>query len=352
MKVLVTGGWFDDEGDAVVWLVDFSAGTAEVWLNWLPPKNLRVARRGFAGGDLNASASELYVAAHAAVVRISVDKAAVTGVMHQPCMNDLHHVTVAKERLLVANTGLSAVEVFGVDGQFVGSHSMLPAWLNHRRLAGGLRSEFDVDLVPGWDRQAESNVRAETVLGPDRDPYFSTDRTSRPFHQCHLPDYLHINHVAAVGHRWFATCFADGSLRDVLTGHVVRQFPGKYLHDGNLHGDSFWLTSIDGFLLELDATDLVERRRIDVFSQGHHGWCRGLAVTDCYLVVGLTEVRPSSMPRHHWSSYSVASSETSVLLLERSTGKLLQRVNLSNGVRHSKLYSVLPVPENGAGGVC
>jgi sugar lactone lactonase YvrE len=66
--------------------------------------------KGFAGGSL-ADDGTLYVAAHAAVARVDPETATVTGVLHQPCMNDLHHVAALGERLFVSNTGLGAVDV-------------------------------------------------------------------------------------------------------------------------------------------------------------------------------------------------------------------------------------------------
>ena len=69
MKALVTGGYFDQGGDGVVWLVDLAAERAEVLLRWTPPAHLHVPNKGFAGGSLGTD-GQLYVAAHAAVVRI------------------------------------------------------------------------------------------------------------------------------------------------------------------------------------------------------------------------------------------------------------------------------------------
>ena len=68
-------------------------------------------------------------AAHAAVVRIDVHHARVTGVLHQPCMNDLHHVLVLEDQLHVANTGLGARQ-FWQGRSFL--ESILPARMGQR----------------------------------------------------------------------------------------------------------------------------------------------------------------------------------------------------------------------------
>ena len=337
MKALVTGGYFDQRGDGVVWLVDLAAERAEVLLRWTPPAHLRVPTKGFAGGSLGADGL-LYCAAHAAVVRIDPHRAEVTGVLHQPCMNDLHHVAALDDRLYVSNTGLGAVDALDHDGRFLGSHALLPAWVNARRIQG---SDFPAEappVRPGWSGEPP----APWSQPREDDGYHSVDRRSAPFHRLKVPDHLHVNHVARVGGRLLATCFADGTLRDLHGFDVAARLDGHFLHDGIVHGDAFWLTAIDGGVIELDAATLRERRRIDAFASGHHGWCRGLAVTNDHLAVGLTEVRRGRLPRHRWADRGPDGSETSVLLLDRRDGRLLSRVDLTDQARHAKLYSVLP----------
>lgn len=337
MRALVTGGYFDDDGEGVVWLVDLAAERSDAIVRWTPPAHLRVATKGFAGGSL-ADDGTLYVAAHAAVARVDTETATVTGVLHQPCMNDLHHVAALGERLFVSNTGLGAVEVLDRDGTFLGSHALLPAWVNARRMAGDDPPLDAPPVRPGWDGLSP----APWPAARNEDGYHATDRRSAPFHRLKVPDHLHVNHVAAVGDRLLATCFADGTLRDLRTFEVAARLPGAFLHDGIVHDGALWLTAIDGTILELDAHTFVERRRLSAFGTGHFGWCRGLAVSDQHLLVGLTEVRRGRLPRHRWAEREPEGSETSVLLLDRADGRLLARVVLSDAARHSKLYSVLP----------
>jgi hypothetical protein len=337
VKALVTGGYYDAGGDGVVWLVDLATERAEVVLRWEPPPHLHVPTKGFAGGSLAAN-GDLFIAAHAAIVRVDARAARVSGVLHQPCMNDLHHVAIDGNRLLVSNTGLGAVDVLGVDGAFLGSHALLPAWINARRIGGADPAEWSEVLELSWEG-------AEPVPWPvaaDVDGYYSAHRRAAPFHQLKVRDHLHLNHVAVAGDRILATCFADGSLRDVGRLEVVWQRAGAYLHDGVVDGDSFWLTAIDGTLLELDSATLDERRELAVFDTGHHGWCRGLAISREHLLVGLTQVRRERLPRHRWANRGPDGSETSVLLLDRG-GRLQSRVDLTDATRHSKLYSIIPL---------
>jgi hypothetical protein len=337
VKALVTGGYFDDSGEGVIWLVDLATERSDVLLRWTPPAYLCVPTKGFAGGSL-ADDGMLYVATHAAVARVDPERATVTGVLHQPCMNDLHHVAAIEGRLLVSNTGLSAVDVLGLDGAFLGSHALLPAWANARRIAGEDLPPTAPPVRPGWDGEPPASWPAPS----GDDGYHAMDRRSAPFHRLKVPDHLHVNHVAAVGDRLLATCFADGTLRDLRTFEIAARLPGAFLHDGIVHYDALWLTAIDGTIIELDARTLVERRRLSTFDTGRFGWCRGLAVGDRHLLVGMTEVRRGRLPRHRWAEREPEGSETSVLLLDRADGRLLARVALSDAGRHSKLYSVLP----------
>ncbi len=339
MKALVTGGYFDGSGEAVVWHVDLRTEEATVLTRWTPPPHLRVSGRGFTGGSLDQN-GKLYVGCHAAVARIDTDSGEITGVLHQPCMNDVHHVLVEHGRLYVANTGLDSIDVFDLDGRFLVSHAALPGWINHRRLQGEDPEDFDRALRPGWSGAAGSlGLRRQTGDG-----YHDFDRSERPFHQCRVPDHLHLNHVALMGPRLLATSFSTGRLIDMHRLETVWSLPGAYLHDGQHHDGHHWMTSIDGRVFAVDDTSLETAHILDTFSTtGRTGWCRGLAVTEVGLLLGLTEVRSSWLPRHRWSEADPTTSETSVLLVGRNDGALLARVDLTDRARLAKIYSVLPL---------
>jgi hypothetical protein len=157
-----------------------------------------------------------------------------------------------------------------------------------------------------------------------------------------VPDHLHVNHVAAVGDRLLATCFADGTLRDLRTFEVAARLPGAFLHDGIVHDERC------GSRRSTARSSSSTRTR----SSSGDGSRRSAPATSVgvgaspsatrHLLVGLTEVRRGRLPRHRWAEREPEGSETSVLLLDRADGRLLARVDLSDAARHSKLYSVLP----------
>src|SRR5207253_3861247 len=120
VKLLATITDTLDPGFGRIAAVDLERETAEIVLEWVPPPSLRTSGKGFLGlAWLGAPGkSDLIVCAHAGLCRIDPKTWTVGGVLHQPCMNDLHHVAVHDGRLLVTNTGLDRIDVFEMSGQF------------------------------------------------------------------------------------------------------------------------------------------------------------------------------------------------------------------------------------------
>ena len=313
----------------------------------MPIRLLLVPTKGFAGGTALPDGGAVFVAGHAFVARIDIERARLDGLLHQPCFNDLHHVAVGPraERLWVSNTGLGSVDVLDLDGGFVGSHSLLPAWVNTRRMRGQTPPAWSDALCRGWST-APPPTWSEVVS--EEDGYHSPSSSLRelPFHRTKVRDYLHPNHVGFMGERPLVTCLYDGSVRDLESFRVAARLEGSFPHDGLVRGDSFWLTTIDGQVVCLDlSTDLARVvGSLDTFSStGHYGWCRGLHVGGSELFIGLTEVREGRLPKHRWSDRPPHGSETSVLCVDRQTGRLLERLDLTDRARHLKIYSLIPL---------
>jgi len=344
LTFLVTGGYYDASGECVIWRVDLERERAEPFLQWMPPAHLRVPRKGFAGGGLSAD-GHLYVAAHCAVVRVDVPRARVTGVLYQPSFNDLHHVAVSEGRLYIANTGLGAVDLHDLGGRFLGSHALLPAWVNQQRMNGGDPPGWAEVLEAGWEGSAPAPWPARE--GEDGYHDAGSHRRGAPFSRLKVPDHLHPNHVCVTPAQTLVTCLYDGTVRDLRTFETVLRIKDARPHDGLAVADRFWTTSIDG---KVRAAPLWNGRvtgeaevRLRVFDTGHAGWCRGLWTDGRWMAVGLTEVRRDRMPPYRWAEREPEGTETSIVLLELASGKLLARVDLSDAERHTKVYSLLPV---------
>lgn len=343
MKLLVSSGYFDAVGDGCLWGVDLEAGRAERLLCYTPPERLRVPTRGFTGGCWSSNQDRLYLAGHAAVFRVDPGSWTVDGTLHSPAFNDLHHVAADAERIYVANTGSDSVDVFLINGGFVGSYSLVPGWVLARRMSGVAPRRTDSVEESRWDGVAPAGW---TSVAEDDGYHTPTGvRSVTPYWQAKMPDRMHPNHVCLVDGALLVTCLNDGSIRDVQGFSTIMRTPGMFPHDGLFHEGAIWFTTIDGGVWRLAWPPGGEgpHRVVDVFaSTGHYGWCRGLWMDANTVAVGITEVREGRLPRHRWCERDPRGSETSVLWIDRRSGRLLGRVDLTDAARHSKVYSLLP----------
>lgn len=342
MKFLLTAGYFDPSCEGHLIEIDLTRETSSTRLAYTPPESLRVSDKGFTGAAWSGvpGRSTLFVCGPCAVHQVEPSRWAVTVTWHQRCWNDLHHVAVAGDRVYVVNTGLEAIDVLSMDGSFLGSHALHPGWLSAARVSGfspnreALPALRDVRWPPRDD-----NAQA----APLPQGYYTPPDAELPFAQRKVRDYFHPNHLTIHEGRMLVTRFLDRAVEDVTSyQRVIEDTPGLP-HDGLVDGDRFWITCVNGmviaYAIEGGRVTGREIERFDVFSTGHTGWCRGLAVTRDHLVVGLTAIR--RMPRYRWCDRSFEATETSVVCIERRTGKLAARVPLE-GDRHAKIFSVLP----------
>lgn len=346
MKLLATVSDSLDPGFGRIAVVDLARESAEIVLEWVPPPALRTSGKGFLGlAWLDAPGrSELVACAHAALCRIDPISWTVTGVLHQPCMNDLHHVAVHDGRLLVTNTGLDRVDVFEPSGRFVGGWDLSPAWIAAERLRGRNPSHagFANALQRGWQGS-----------GPalDDEPFqgelAQLAAPSQPFPTRKTRHFAHPNHVTMLGGRPLVTRFIDRSIQDIAHWSLpIPETPG-HPHDGEVFGDRFWITCTTGLVLayaiENDRVTAREVERIDVSQRtGCHGWCRGLIVTDDLIVVSLTALQ--YMPPMGWTDRDLERTETSILAIDRRTLKLMARVDFRAFGQAPKLFGMLELP--------
>jgi hypothetical protein len=347
VRFLVTVGYFDASGEGRLVEIDFERGTQTTRLAYAPPEPLRVAEKGFTGAVWSGSpgASTLFVCGASAVYQVDPKSWTITAIWHQRCMNDLHHVAVTKERVYVVNTGLEAIDVFSLDGLFLGSHALHPGWLSAARQDGfsPARDVLPALLDARWPPHTTETLTQEASVA---DYYAPPDASGAlSFSRRKVRDYAHPNHVAALDGQVLVTRLLDRAVDDVTTfRRVIADAPGLP-HDGLVDGDRFWITCVNGlavaYAIERGRVTGREIERLDVFAAGHTGWCRGLALTRDYLVVGLTSIR--RMPRYRWCERPFEETETSVLCVERATGRLAGRIELEDGGRHPKIFSVLPL---------
>lgn len=347
MKLLATIADTLDPGFGRIAAVDLERECAEIVLEWVPPPSLRTSGKGFLGlawlGD--PGTSELVACAHAALCRIDPTTWTVTGVLHQPCLNDLHHVAVHDGRLLVTNTGLDRVDMFETSGRFVGGWDLSPAWIAAERLGGSnpSRQSWNDALERGWTL-AGTSLQDEPFSGDLQ----SLAASSLAFSTRKTRHFVHPNHVAVVDRRPIVTRFIDRSIQDLSDWSIpIPETPG-HPHDGEACGDCFWITCTTGLIvayaIENGRITPREVERIDIPQRtGRSGWCRGLIVTDELLIVSLTAVR--YRPPFGWSDRDLGETETSIIALDRGTLKLAARVDFQSFGQLPKLFGMLAWPQ-------
>lgn len=328
MELLVTGGWFDETGEC--WLERVAPDRRERVLTFLPEE--RVARKGFTGAAWNGDS--ILVCSFNAVWRF--DRAwRCTGRIHQPDFNDLHGVCVdaRSDRIVVANTGLDAIEVFSLDARFRGRVALSPGWLeaDRQRLGNIGRQDFDKTLKAGWE-----SVARPPRASADGEYYGGGDEV---FHRRKVRDYLHPTHVAvAPDGRILVTLLATREVRCLQSFSTLASIEG-HPHDGMFVGAELWLTTTDGRIWAINEAGEV-RVVMDTSRSGHLGWCRGLAVGPDWVAVGLTAV--SVPPLFPWRADAFERTESSVLWLRRSDGALIGRMDLTDRERGTKVFALLP----------
>lgn len=343
MKVLVTLGYFDESGEGAIVEVDLARETQQPLVRFTPPDWLRVPSKGFTGATWVGAPrhSDLVVCGFNALYRFSGPQLEHTGTLHQPCMNDLHHVACDGERLWVANSGLDSIDVYSVLGKYLGGYRTQPDWIVAERIANRVpsRSAWASLTDPGWKGDPPS-FTPEVPTGH----YYEASDATVPHHKRVVRDFVHPNHIALVGAQVLVTRLQDRAVIDVAALRpVITDAPG-HPHDGERDGDLFWITCVDGVVAgyAVEGERVTGRlvRQLNIFeSTGHTGWCRGLLVTAEHFIVGLTEIRRT--PRYRWSDSAFEETETSILCIEKRTGRLQARVLLAERERHPKVFDVL-----------
>ena len=173
-----------------------------------------------------------------------------------PFFNDVHHVVpTAVGTMLVANSGLEMVVEITTAGEVVAVHNVF-----------------------GDDPWA--------TFSPDRDYRKGVDLK---------PHRAHPNFVFQLGDEPFATRFECRDAVSLRDPSRRIDLGGERVHDGVVHGDHIYFTSVDGHVVVVDRVSLRVVDRLALAA--HHGsdavlgWCRGLLVGDDHVWVGFSRIR-------------------------------------------------------------
>ena len=234
------------------------------------------------------------------------DLAPVAHISH-PVFNDVHHVIPGSPDDDGADTVLVAVS-----GQDAVAHV-----------------DFDGNLLDLW---SVTDGREPVPIDPERDYRIDCDLKPHAIH----PNYL-FRLPDANGHGAGEVWATRFETRDA----VSLTDPGRRIaidrercHDGVVHDGRVWFTTVDGHVVEVDASTLEKRaehpltgRRTDTLL----GWCRGLTfLDDRHVAIGFSRIRHTRF-RHtlSWVRNGLSRSEpTRVAIYDTTSWELVDERDL------------------------
>jgi hypothetical protein len=240
---------------AVILAVDTGTGQCRCTMEYVSPPGLSSHRDEVLFKTGTVAGDRLYLCTQTEVLIYAVPGLELLNRVSLPCFNDLHHVRpTAEGNVLVANSGLDMVLLIRPDG------SVLREW-------------NVLDEHP-WAR-----------FSPNTD-YRSVDTK---------PHTAHPNHVFVIGEEVWATRFHQKDAVCLTT-------PGRRIaidvglpHDGVLHGDRIYFTTVNGYVVVADPHSLVVEDVINL-SELHPpdvqlGWCRSILFEDGRAWIGFSRLR-------------------------------------------------------------
>ena len=210
--------------------------------------------------SLQASAIEdgrLYTCTETEVMVYELPQFGLVHYVSLPLFNDVHHVRPTPAgNIAVANAGLEMVLEITPDGQ----------------------------VVNLWN-----------VLGED--PWLRFD-PARDYRMVSTkPHRAHPNFVFYIGTEPWATRFHQGDAISLEQPGRSIQVSSERIHDGVLHDDHIYFTSVDGKIVIADARSLQIAEIVDLTTLHEDravlGWCRGVLVDGDCIWVGFSRIRPT-----------------------------------------------------------
>jgi len=298
---------------ALILRLDTSSGAVETCAEYRTPPGARASANSsilFKSGFL--TSAELYTCTSTEVIIFSLPDFHKVGYISLPCFNDLHHVRPLSDgTLAAADTGLDMVVRFSRLGELVSACSVL-------REAAWSRFSPNIDY-----RRVESTK----------------------------PHKSHPNFVFELdGQVWVtrfrqrdAVCLSDRTKRI----RIALEGP----HDGVLHGNHIYFTTVDGKVVIVDQKSLQLDRVIELQEIDNKnailGWCRGLLpIDERYVWVGFTRIRKTQFKENVlWVKNVVrpgmSEKPTHIALYDILKRKCLQEIDLeAHGL--NIVFSIFP----------
>lgn len=290
---------------AVVVKADMGAGTLEPVLEYVSPPDVCASMDNasilFKTGTV--VDSQLYVPTQTELLVYRLPEFELQRYVSLPHLNDVHHVRPGRDgTLLVANTGLDMVMEVGADDRVANVWNVLGEnpWA---------RFSPDVDY------------RKVVSTKPHR---------SHPNHVWFLEDEL-----------WVTRCNQHDALCLTRDREPI-PLGDAWVHDGLVRGGRIYFTSVNGFVIVVDAASkqVVGRYDLNAIAGGGPplGWCRGIEVIEeDRVVVGFSRLRPTRWKenvrwvKHRFGGGGVGLKPTRLLTFDLAARTVEQEVNLEPG---------------------
>jgi hypothetical protein len=329
--VLVSGGWFDSSGEC--WVDRVSPRGQERLLTFVPPEPYLVPTKGFTG--MIHHNDRLLICTFNAIWAFD-RSGSCEGRLHLPHFNDLHGIAIdpATNDILVCNTGLDSIERLSMTGTWRARYAMSPPSVECDKLCGNnvSRADFPHRIQAGWQHPPTPEC---SELQSAEDYY---NKSSTPFTSRKLRDFMHPNHVFFSKRAgWCTTLLHDRTIRSLHTHEPIVQYT-QSTHDGIDSDDGIWCTSIDGEVL--CSTRQTTERVCSLRETPVHGWCRGLALTEQHIVVGVTAMR-KQQTHVQWQGGDWKTSTTAVVWFDRKSKQFSNFIDMTDHQRGAKIFAIV-----------
>ena len=245
-RILVSGGFFDQTIGLLTVIEKTTEGLVVVSDNEIehPKPEIAVLGKGITGIAIDGD--YVWACFSNIIAKVRFSDFVIVDVIEDKHFNDLHEITLYKNRLYVANTGYESVDIIDLSTKGIERIDLLGEGLRKNR------------------------------------PKFQQDQDSKP----------HLHHISSI---------TIDDEENIILGMVRQQrilnltkwewIGSKYsspVHDVEFIDGEIWFTTVGGLICNsVETWNLADY-------QSEIGWTRGLAVTDEGMYVGTTAIRESN----------------------------------------------------------
>ncbi|SMM98510.1 hypothetical protein SPONL_2185 [uncultured Candidatus Thioglobus sp.] len=315
MKILTATSHFKGTPRSEIWQIDTETHQKKQ-LMVLPESPFPVSAKGVTG-IVWIDNNTLVVCDFNRVLKINRNTWEIIDEKIDEQFNDLHQITNYKGQLLISNTGRDSIDLLDFDFKTLTRHSLLSEKDFQNREAGN----YEIN-----------------------DEYYDNPKSGLSFSQKKVPDTHHFNYAFQTDKfkdKIIVNCFYDKCLRDLKTFEIISNHLPNHIHDGVIHNDHLWLTTVSGEIykskLELPFQFEIA---IDLFKTApHHGWCRGLFFEDNYAYIGITVLYKNS-DRTPWLKQDISQTRTGIYKYNLDADCIEQFYDLSHA-DGAKIFSIV-----------